>query len=99
MLATTEEADAKLSEEQLNALLADPANLLKPILLYHVVPGKVMAADLADGIEVETLNGAKGKFTLADGKALINDANIVATDIAATNGVIHVIDAVILPPQ
>ncbi|MBK8046521.1 MAG: fasciclin domain-containing protein [Anaerolineales bacterium] len=99
VFAPTDEAFAKIPEDQLKSLLADPANLLQPILLYHVVPGKVMAADVKDGLEVETLQGAKVKFSLADGKAMINDANITVTDIEAANGVIHVIDAVILPPQ
>ena len=81
-------------------------NLLKPenkatltkILTYHVVPGKVMAADVSDGLQADTAQGGKVAFTLADGKVMINGANIVATDIEASNGVIHVIDAVILPP-
>ena len=57
-----------------------------------------MAADVSDGLEADTLQGGKVKFTVQDGKVMINDANIVATDIAASNGVIHVIDSVILPP-
>jgi uncharacterized surface protein with fasciclin (FAS1) repeats len=81
-------------------------NLLKPenkdqlvaILTYHVVAGKVMSTDLTEGMSAATVNGANVTITL-EGGAKVNGANITAADIAATNGVIHVIDAVILPPQ
>jgi hypothetical protein len=78
--------------------LADPTGDLTQILLYHVVPGKVMAADVTDGLVVETLQGGTVTFTIADGKVMINDAEVVMTDIETTNGVIHVISSVILPP-
>ena len=98
VFAPTEEAFAALPADTLESLLADPQGQLTQILLYHVVPGKVMAADVTDGLEAATAQGAPVKFTVADGKVMINDANIVATDIEASNGVIHVIDKVILPP-
>ena len=98
VFAPTDEAFAKLPQETIDALLADPTGDLTQILLYHVVPGKVMAADLSDGLQATTLNGAAVSFTLSDGGAMVNDANIVATDIETANGVIHVIDSVILPP-
>ncbi|MCJ7795608.1 MAG: fasciclin domain-containing protein, partial [Thermoleophilia bacterium] len=72
---------------------------LTDVLTYHVVPGKVMAADVTDGLEATTVQGATVKFTVKDGKVMNNDANIVQTDIECTNGVIHVIDAVLLPPS
>ncbi len=97
VFAPTEEAFAALPEGTLESLLADPAALAN-ILLYHVVPGKVMAADVTDGLTATTLQGSDVSFTVADGAVKINDANIVTTDIEASNGVIHVIDAVILPP-
>ena len=97
VFAPTEDAFAALPEGTLESLLADPAALAN-ILLYHVVPGKVMAADVTDGLTAETLQGSTVSFTVADGAVKINDANIVTTDIEASNGVIHVIDAVILPP-
>ena len=97
VFAPTEEAFAALPAGTLESLLADPAALAN-ILLYHVVPGKVMAADVTDGLTAETLQGSTVTFTVADGSVKINDANIVTTDIEASNGVIHVIDAVILPP-
>ena len=98
VFAPTDDAFAALPKETLDALLADPTGDLTQILLYHVVPGKVMAADVADGLEATTVQGSTVKFTVADGKVMINNANIVTTDIETSNGVIHVIDAVILPP-
>lgn len=99
VFAPTDEAFAKLPAGTVDALLADPEGALKQILLYHVVPGKVLSSDLSDGLEAPTAQGENVKFTLADGKALVNDANIIAADIEASNGVIHVIDSVILPPS
>lgn len=79
--------------------------LLKPenkdqlvsILTYHVVPGAVMSSDLTEGMMAATVQGANVTFTL-DGGAKVDDANITKADIAASNGVIHVIDKVIMPP-
>jgi transforming growth factor-beta-induced protein len=99
VFAPTNEAFAALPEGTLDTLLADPQGDLTQILLYHVVPGKVMAADITDGLEVETLQGGLVKFTVADGKVMINDAEIVMTDIETSNGVIHVIDSVLIPPS
>jgi transforming growth factor-beta-induced protein len=99
VFAPTDEAFAALPAGTVESLLKDPKGQLTQILLYHVVPGKVLAADVKDGLEADTAQGGKVKFSVADGKVKINDANIVATDILATNGVIHVIDAVILPPE
>lgn len=98
VFAPTDEAFAALPAGTIDALLADPSGDLTQILLYHVVPGKVMAADVSDGLEATTAQGATVKFTVADGAVKINDATIIATDIETTNGVIHVIDAVLLPP-
>ena len=98
VFAPTNEAFAKVPVELLDALLADPSGALTQILLYHVVPGKVMAGDLSEGLTATTAQGEAVTFSLANG-AMVNDANIVATDIEASNGVIHVIDTVILPPS
>ena len=81
-------------------------DLLKPenkdkltaLLTYHVIAGKVMAADLTEGMKAATVNGAEVTITL-DGGAKVNGATISTADIAASNGVIHVIDAVIMPPM
>ena len=98
VFAPTDAAFAKLPAGTVETLLADPEGALKQILLYHVVPGKVMAADLSEGLSAATLQGEDVTFTLADG-AKVNGANIVAADVEASNGVIHVIDTVILPPS
>jgi uncharacterized surface protein with fasciclin (FAS1) repeats len=99
VFAPTDEAFAKLPAGTVDALLADPEGALTTILLYHVVPGKVMSTDLSDGLEAATVQGEPVTFTIADGGAMVNDANIVAADIETSNGVIHVIDTVILPPS
>ncbi len=97
VFAPTDEAFAKLPAGTVEGLLKDPKALAN-ILLYHVVPGKVMGAQVTDGLTAKTAQGSTVKFAVADGKAKINDANIVKTDIETSNGVIHVIDTVILPP-
>jgi uncharacterized surface protein with fasciclin (FAS1) repeats len=97
VFAPTDEAFAKLPEGVLDALLADPTGQLTDILLYHVLDGKVMAADITSGLELETLQGGWVAFLFVGEGVQINEANIIVTDIEASNGVIHVIDAVILP--
>ncbi len=97
VFAPTDEAFAALPEGTVDALLADPA-ALAAILTYHVIPGAVMSTDLTEGMTAATVNGAEVTITL-EGGAKINGANIVQADIATSNGVIHVIDQVILPPQ
>ena len=96
VFAPTDEAFAKLPKETVESLMADKEALRK-VLLYHVVPAKVMAADVKAG-EVATAEG--GKATLnTDGGVTIDGAKVIKTDIVCTNGVIHVIDAVILPKK
>ena len=97
VFAPTDAAFAALPAGTVDALLADPSGDLTAILLYHVIPGKVMAADLSNGLEAATANGASVVFTLTDGGAMVNNVNIVATDIETSNGVIHVIDGVLIP--
>ncbi len=99
VFAPTEAAFAALPDGTIEALLADPTGDLANILLFHVVPGKVMAADLSDGLQANTALGAPVTFKISDSGAMVENANIVATDIETSNGVIHVIDAVILPPS
>jgi transforming growth factor-beta-induced protein len=98
VFAPTDAAFAALPAGTVDALLADPSGDLTQILLYHVVPGQVLAADVSDGLEATTVQGSPVTFSAGADGVMINDANIVATDIVASNGVIHVIDAVILPP-
>ena len=99
VFAPTDEAFTALPEGTLDALLADPEALAN-VLTYHVVPGKVMAADIGGKITtVATVQGADVTVDATGEAPTINGATIVATDVEASNGVIHVIDAVILPPQ
>lgn len=96
VFAPTDEAFAKVPKATLDGLLADPARL-KQVLLYHVVAGNVKAADVVKLKSAKTVNGQEAKITVSNGKVMIDNANVVTTDIEASNGVIHVIDAVILP--
>ena len=99
VFAPTDDAFAKLPADTV-------ANLLKPenkdqliaILTYHVVPGKVMAADVVKFKEEKTVNGKMLKVTVKGSTVMINDAKVTATDVVASNEVIHVIDSVLLPP-
>jgi transforming growth factor-beta-induced protein len=95
VFAPTDAAFAALPEGTLEAVLGD-TELLTSILLYHVVPGRILAADLVDGQVVTTAEGRPVRVTLGSG-ARVNGVDIVATDVMASNGVIHVIDAVLLP--
>lgn len=97
VFAPTDEAFAKIPKEKLDALLKDKA-ALTAILAYHVVPGKVMAADVVKLDSAKTLQGKTVKIESSDGKVKVNDSNVTKTDIDCANGVIHVIDGVLLPP-
>ncbi len=94
VFAPTDAAFAKVPREQLDALLADKAKLTQ-VLTYHVVPGKVMAKDVKAG-QVKTVQGSALTVSTAGG-VKVDGANVVKTDIVADNGVIHVIDSVVLP--
>ncbi|PTV99802.1 putative surface protein with fasciclin (FAS1) repeats [Halanaerobium saccharolyticum] len=98
VFAPTDAAFAALPEGTLDSLLADQEQLAN-ILLYHVVSGKVMAEDVVtmDGAMVETLFGEEIEISIKDGMVYINDAQVTTTDIEASNGVIHVIDTVLVP--
>ena len=99
VFAPTDEAFAKLPAGTVESLLK-PENKEKlvAVLTYHVVPGKVMAADVVKLTEAPTVQGSKAKVKVVDGAVMIDNAKVVKTDIETSNGVIHVIDAVILPP-
>jgi uncharacterized surface protein with fasciclin (FAS1) repeats len=94
VFAPTDEAFAKIPKAQLDALLADKAKLTA-VLTYHVVPGKVMAKDVKAG-KVKTVQGSELTISTMGG-VKVDAANVVTTDVAASNGVIHVIDSVVLP--
>jgi uncharacterized surface protein with fasciclin (FAS1) repeats/uncharacterized membrane protein YuzA (DUF378 family) len=96
VFAPTDAAFAKLPKGTVEALLQDKEKLAK-ILTYHVVPGKLMAADVVKLKDASTVQGQKVKFSTSKDGVKINDAKILSTDVAANNGVIHVIDTVILP--
>ena len=98
VFAPTDAAFAKLPAGTVEALLADKAKLTS-ILTYHVVGGKVMAGDIvkSHGATPTTVNGLPLDIVVRDGKVYVNGAQVVSADIVASNGVIHVIDTVLLP--
>jgi uncharacterized surface protein with fasciclin (FAS1) repeats len=95
VFAPNDKAFAKIPPAQLNALLADKEKLTS-VLTYHVVPGKVMAADVAGLTSAKSVQGQELRIDTSDG-VKVNDAKVIKTDIATSNGVIHVIDTVIMP--
>jgi uncharacterized surface protein with fasciclin (FAS1) repeats len=98
VFAPTDEAFAKLPKGTVEDLLK-PENKAKltAVLTYHVVPGKVMASDVVKVTEAKTVQGGSLKVSSMDGKVMVDKAHVVKTDIAASNGVIHVIDSVMMP--
>jgi uncharacterized surface protein with fasciclin (FAS1) repeats len=96
VFAPTDEAFAKLPEGTVEALLADKEKLAA-ILTYHVVSGRVMASDVVKLNKATTLNGQDVRIKVRYGSVYVNDAKVVTADVEASNGVIHVIDTVILP--
>ncbi|MGE0439279.1 MAG: fasciclin domain-containing protein [Gemmatimonadales bacterium] len=96
VFAPTDEAFAKLPAGTVDALLKDKEKLAA-ILTYHVVPGAVEAAQVVSLKSAKTVNGKDVSIHVMDGKVMVGNANVVKTDIKASNGVIHVIDAVLLP--
>jgi uncharacterized surface protein with fasciclin (FAS1) repeats len=100
VFAPTNEAFENLPEGVLESLLKpENKDQLVAVLTYHVVSGSVMSTDLKDGMKAETVQGESATVKLNYGKAKIDNANVVAADVKASNGVVHVIDAVILPPS
>lgn len=98
VFAPTDDAFAKLPAGTVEGLLKDPAKL-KDILLYHVVAGKLMAADVVKLTSAKTVQGSTIAIKVDGSNVMVNDANVIIADIQASNGVIHVIDKVILPPS
>jgi len=98
VFAPLDDAFAALPEGTVDTLvLPENKDQLTGILTYHVVAGKVMSTDLSDGMKATTVNGAEITIHLTDGKVMINDAEVVSADIETSNGVIHVINKVIMP--
>jgi uncharacterized surface protein with fasciclin (FAS1) repeats len=100
VFAPTNAAFAALPAGTVDGLLKpESKDALTKILTYHVVAGAVKAADLKDGQKVKTLQGEELTVAIKDGKVTINGANVTAADLAGTNGVVHVIDAVLMPKK
>ncbi len=97
VFAPTDDAFLYLPEGALESLLDDPQGALSDVLLYHVVPGAVLAADITDGMTVETLQGDLLTFSATTDSVMVNGVNIISTDITVSNGVIHLIDGVLMP--
>jgi uncharacterized surface protein with fasciclin (FAS1) repeats len=100
VFAPTNEAFAKLPAGTVENLLK-PENKAKlvAVLTYHVVPGKILSTDLKNGQKAKTVQGSEITVSMMDGKVMINNATVTTADIMADNGVVHVIDTVILPPM
>jgi len=99
VFAPTDDAFEALPDGTLDALLADPTGDLAQILLYHVIGAEVLSSDLSDGMTATTINGKDVTVNINADGVFINDAMITVADISADNGVVHVIDAVLLPPR
>jgi uncharacterized surface protein with fasciclin (FAS1) repeats len=97
VFAPTDAAFAKVPKSTLDALAADPEQL-KAVLLYHVADGRLTARKVVKRKSIRTLNGARVKVRVSKKGVRVNDARVTKTDIRASNGVIHVIDGVLLPP-
>jgi uncharacterized surface protein with fasciclin (FAS1) repeats len=98
VFAPTDKAFAKVPKKTLDALAANP-DQLKAVLLYHVADGEVKAADVATMSSVATLNGASLPIKANDGVVRVGGAKVIQADVMTSNGVIHVVDAVLIPPQ
>ena len=99
VFAPTDAAFSLLPPGTIDALLADPAGLLTEILFYHVVSGTALSTDLSDQQEIVTLNGLSVTVTINGSGVFINDAQVIVADIIADNGVVHAIDAVLIPTE
>jgi uncharacterized surface protein with fasciclin (FAS1) repeats len=97
VFAPTDDAFNKLPEDVLSSLLEDK-EALKNVLLYHVVSGDITSKQIVKLNEAMTLNGSDIKIKVDDGKVMVNDSQVVGADVMASNGIIHVIDTVLLPP-
>jgi transforming growth factor-beta-induced protein len=99
VFAPTDEAFDNLTPETVSTLLADPQGDLTEILLYHVAEGKLMASDVAGMTSIETLQGSMLPVEVNGTTVMVDNATVIQADIEASNGVIHVIDAVMIPPN
>ena len=98
VFAPTDEAFSQLDKATLESLLKpENKDQLVAILTYHVVAGKVMSTDITDNMQPSTVNGSTINIKLSNGKVMINDATVITADVDTDNGVIHVIDKVLIP--
>lgn len=97
VFAPTDAAFAAIQKDVDSLLKPENKAKLASVLTYHVVSGKHMAADLKDGAELTTVQGEKLKVSLKDNKVMIGEAHVVTADVPASNGVVHLIDKVLLP--
>ena len=97
VFAPTDAAFAKIPKSTLDSVLADKATLTK-ILTYHVLPGKVTSDEITNGQTAQTVEGQSVTFAVNGNSVKVNDANVVQADVLASNGVIHAIDTVLMPP-
>jgi uncharacterized surface protein with fasciclin (FAS1) repeats len=97
VFAPTDRAFDKVPDATLNKL-ANDRRMLRQVLLYHVVPGKLPAAKVVNRSGAETAQGSRVRFSVRDGKAFVNRSRIVITDIRASNGIVHAINRVLIPP-
>ena len=98
VFAPTDEAFSQLDKSTLESLLKpENKDQLVAILTYHVVAGKVMSTDITDNMQPSTVNGSTINIKLSNGKVMINDASVITADVDTDNGVIHVIDKVLIP--
>ena len=96
VFAPTDEAFAKIPQEQLESLLENKTQLTA-VLTYHVIAGKVMSTDLTDDMAVATVQGENVTINLDEGGVMVNDVKVVQADIECSNGVVHAIDTVLMP--
>jgi len=99
VFAPTDSAFAKLPAGLLDTLLAHPDSLLRPLLLYHVASGALTTTQIADSTQITTLQGSPISVSVVNGKVVLNNtAQLTTTDIIASNGIVHIINAVLIPP-
>jgi uncharacterized surface protein with fasciclin (FAS1) repeats len=97
VFAPTDKAFAAVQKDVDNLLLPENKATLAKVLTYHVISGKHLAADLEDGDELTTVQGEKLKVSVKDDKVMVGEANVTTADVSASNGVIHIIDKVLMP--
>lgn len=99
VFAPTDEAFGRFPDAVMDGLFNDPKGTLAEIVLYHMAPGRFTASDLAANASIATVQGSPAVIGVADGEVTVGDATVVRADIPAANGIVHVVDRVMLPPD